>query len=71
MSLYLVSGRLPFREHQPSTIFEAVLEPDAEARALRRGNITLLERSTPTIQPGSYSLPVGWQPLTQETHAHG
>ena len=60
MSIYKVTGSLNYRDHTPQTVFEAVLEPDAEARAIERGNITLIERSTPALIPGSYRLPDGW-----------
>ena len=57
---YLVKGRLAFRGHAPGTIFEAVLDPVHEQRALLRGNIEVIDRFTPRVQPGSYELPVGW-----------
>ena len=69
MSLYRVSGQLGYRDHKPGDVFEAVLDPDTEARALWRGNITLLERSTPTIRPGSFTLPVGWN-ITPQSKEH-
>jgi len=60
MSLYLVTGPFRFRDHAPGQVFEANLPPDAEARAIERGNVVLLERSTPALRPGSYRLPDGW-----------
>jgi hypothetical protein len=60
MSLYRVTGQLAYRDHKPGDVFEAVLDPESEARALWRGNITLLERSTPKVRPGSFTLPAGW-----------
>jgi hypothetical protein len=36
------------------------LDPNAERRARDRGDIQLLRRTTPVIQPGSYLLPSGW-----------
>lgn len=62
MSLYRVTGKFRYREHDPGTTFEARLDKRAEARALARGNIEILERSTPTIRPGSWRLPAGWHP---------
>jgi hypothetical protein len=61
MSVYRVRGPLRYREHEPGETFEAVLEPDVEERALRHGTIEVLERSDPGIQPGSVTLPDGWQ----------
>lgn len=58
--VYKVTGRLAFRGHKPGETFTAVLEPVAERRAVLRGNIELLERIIPSLQPGSYTLPDGW-----------
>lgn len=60
MSLYLVTGRRAYRGHFPGAAFEALLEPAAEQRAIERGDIELLERSIPTLRPGSWTLPTGW-----------
>jgi hypothetical protein len=57
MSLYLVKGRTGYRGHDYGQVFEAVLEERAEERALSRGNIELVERSTPSLKPGSYRMP--------------
>jgi hypothetical protein len=57
---YLVTGRRPIRGHQPGEVFEAQLDRNAETRAVMRGDIRVLERFTPSIQPGTYSLPEGW-----------
>jgi hypothetical protein len=62
--LYLVCGSRAYRGHQPGETFEANIERNAERRAVQRRDIRLLERITPTIQPGSFTLPHGW--LTQE-----
>lgn len=70
MSLYRVNGPLAYREHQPGETFEAVLDPDVEERAIGRGNITLIERSTPTLRPGSYRPPDGW-PIPNEDAPEG
>ena len=63
---YEVTGRLAFRGYEPGETFTAVLEPAVEARAIRRGNIRLLERITPSIQPGSYRLPRNWSTSERE-----
>ncbi len=57
MSVYKVTGSSEFRGHQPGETFEAQLPEGMERRALRRGNIELVERSTPALVPGSYRLP--------------
>lgn len=60
MSIYRVTGRHRYRDHSPGEVFEATLEPDAEERAVKIGAITLIERSDPQLQPGSWRLPPGW-----------
>lgn len=65
MSRYLVTGR-SYRGHTAGETFEATLDPAAEARALSRGDITVLEHGTPTIQPGSYRLPDAWSNTTEK-----
>lgn len=66
MSLYQVAGRRAYRGHQPGETFQATLDPAAEERALARGDIRILERSKPSLQPGSYQLPAGWANPQQE-----
>jgi hypothetical protein len=65
MGRYRVSGRRGYRGHLPGAVFEAYLDPRAEARAIGRGSITLLERIPADLPPGSYRLPTGW-PATQD-----
>lgn len=60
MSVYLVTGRHAYREHQPGETFEALLDLDAEQRAIERGDISVIEESRPGLKPGSYTLPAGW-----------
>ena len=60
MSVYKVTGVFTYNDHAPGEVFEALLDPGAEERAIARGTITLLERSTPALRPGSYRLPRGW-----------
>ena len=57
MSIYRVVGQRRYRGHRPGDLFEATLESRAEARAIGRGDIEVIERSTPSVQPGSYRLP--------------
>ncbi len=54
---YRVVGSREYREHRPGDLFEARLDPGAEARAIGRGDIELVERIQLTVQPGSYQLP--------------
>ena len=54
---YRVVGQRCYRGHQPGDLFEAQLDVRAEARAIRRGDIELLERIKFTVKPGSYRLP--------------
>lgn len=69
--LYRVTGRRAYRGHQPGDEFEALLDRNAERRAIFRGDITLIRRVTPSIQPGTYRFPDGWLPTadTQSTEA--
>jgi hypothetical protein len=55
--IYLVVGQREYREHRPGTLFEAKLDARAEARAIGRGDIKLVERMIPALRPGSYRLP--------------
>jgi hypothetical protein len=57
VTLYLVVGRLDYREHPPGQIFEADLDPAAEQRAVERGNIEIIDSSPTRIRPGSWTLP--------------
>lgn len=66
--VYVVCGKRPYRGHQPGVMFEAALDAGAEQRAVARGDIRLLERTTPTVQAGAFSLPEGWaDPPDQES----
>lgn len=68
---YQVVGKREYRGHAPGTIFEARLDRNAAARAIRRGDIALLRTITPGLEPGSFSFPVGWlaSPIDQSTEA--
>lgn len=59
---YFVTGNRRYRGHQPGSTFEARLDRNAEARAIRRGDIQLLRHIHPTVQPGTYTFPQGWLP---------
>ncbi len=54
---YRVIGTRRYREHRPGTQFEAVIDAGAEARAIGRGDIELVERIEFVVKPGSYRLP--------------
>lgn len=60
MGRYRVTGKRAYRGHLPGSEFEAVLDPNAEHRAINRGSITLLERLHADLPRGRYKLPVGW-----------
>jgi hypothetical protein len=60
MSVYRVVGSRTYREHRLGDVFEAVIRPDAEQRAIKLGIIEIVKSSTPSIRPGSYSVPDGW-----------
>jgi hypothetical protein len=64
--VYLVGSRRGYRGHTPGTRFVATLDPRAEARAIGRGDIVKLESITPSLRPGSYTLPAGWLNHQQE-----
>lgn len=55
-----------YRGHRRGTRFEAILDPNAERRALARGDIRVVARRVPTVQPGSFELPAGWLQPQQE-----
>ncbi len=59
-ALYEVIGHRAYRGHDRGTRFEANLDPAAEKRAIARGDIRVVERREPTLEPGSYSLPKDW-----------
>lgn len=70
--IYRVSGRRAYRGHEPGEIFPALLEREAERRALERGDIELLERLIPALAAGSFKLPRGWLRKQNETKSsHG
>ena len=58
--LYQVVGNRNYRGHDRGDTFVARLDQRAERRAVDRGDIILLERITPALEPGSYALPEGW-----------
>jgi hypothetical protein len=66
MARYRVTGRRRVRGFLPGDIFEARLDGLAEARAVARGDLEVIERFTPSIQPGTYSLPDGWLNQNEE-----
>lgn len=57
--LWRVCGRRIYRGHEPGMEFEASLNAGAAGRAVRRGDIVLLEQFIPAL-PENYSLPEGW-----------
>jgi len=65
MKRYLVIGKRRYRWHEPGSVFEAKLWPDAERRAIERKSIRDLGPVDPSLKPGSYRLPND-QPLLAE-----
>lgn len=65
LGVYQVVGTRAYRGHQPGEVFESVLDPAAEARAIDRGSIRLLDRLEADLPHGKYRLPAGW-PTTKE-----
>jgi hypothetical protein len=62
VGVYQVIGNREYRGHKPGTTFEAILDPGPERRAIDRGDIRLIERITPSIRPGTLTMPDGWPP---------
>jgi hypothetical protein len=55
-----VCGSHAYHDFRPGCVFEAVLDPAAEQRAVDRGAIVILDATPPGIRPGSYRPPDGW-----------
>lgn len=58
--VYRVTGKRRYRGHERGTTFEARLDRNAERRAIDRGDIVFVRRVIPSLEPGSYRLPLGW-----------
>jgi hypothetical protein len=67
-ALYEVLNPRGYRGHSRGAQFEGLLEPDAERRALARGDIRVLQRVTPSVRPGTFTLPQGWTNQYEEVH---
>ena len=63
---YLVIGRRKYRNHEPGTVFEAKLWPDAERRAVERKSLRVLGVVEPSLRSGSYRLPNDQPPTAVE-----
>lgn len=59
MSTYEVTGRLAYRQHAPGERFEATLDAETEARAVKRGAVRVIDPSPVRLQPGTFRLPDG------------
>lgn len=57
---YRVTGSRAYRGHPPGSEFDAKIASTVEARAIRRGDIALLERVIPSIVSENLALPKGW-----------
>ncbi len=58
-----VTGNREYRGHPPGTVFVTGLDNNAAHRAIRRGDIVLLEETQPGLPP-EFTFPLGW--LTAE-----
>jgi len=58
--VYEVTGKRPYRGHEPGTVFEALLDVGPEQRAIARGDIKLLRYETPDLVPENRTFPDGW-----------
>jgi hypothetical protein len=67
LGVYEVVGKRSYMEHKPGERFEARLGRAAEARAVARGSIRLLERVAEDLPPNKYRLPTGWPGATERT----
>ena len=67
LGVYEVIGPRAYRENPPGTRFEARLDRAAEARAVARGSIRLIERVPDDLPAGKYRLPPGWPGATERT----
>lgn len=59
LGVYKVTGRRVYRGHEPGTVFEARIDGTVAARAIKRGDLQLLEYVTPDLPP-EWALPKGW-----------
>jgi hypothetical protein len=60
VSLYLVTGRLRYREHSPGETFIADLDRDVEERAVKVGAIRVVERAVTRLDPDRATPPRDW-----------
>lgn len=63
--IFRVTGRRGYREYQPGATFEAAHD-ESIGRALAMGAITVIDRTTPAIDPGRFTPPDGWPNHEQE-----
>jgi hypothetical protein len=68
VGLYRVVGKRAYRGHAPGVEFWARLDVNAERRALDRGDIVLLERLIPRVEPDSFVFPDDW--LRDDAHSN-
>ena len=58
--VWKVTGRRIYRGHEPGVTFEASIPTTVAARAVARGDVTLLEEILPLL-PEEHCLPEGWE----------
>jgi hypothetical protein len=69
---YVVTGSRAYRGHTQGTQFVARIDPNAESRAIARGDIQLLGRIEPSVSPAFFTPPAGWlASLSQSTEGAG
>lgn len=66
MTTYLVTGDANFLGFAPGATFVAQLEGGLEERALKRGSIKVVERSTVTLDETRVVMPRGWKTTSEE-----
>lgn len=68
---YLVRRHNGYRGHPQGSVFVARLPAGAEARAIWRGDIEKISDLTPSLEPGSFTLPAGWLNQQEEGSTDG
>lgn len=61
--VFEVTSRREYRGHPTGTRFEARMDV-ALQRALNRGDIRMVGRVEPDLEPGSFTLPKDWPPTS-------
>lgn len=62
MSVYRVTGGNSYRGYLPGEVFIGELEPEIEARAVKRGSIEIVEAGPVSLDATRVTFPAGWLP---------